>query len=201
MKIKYFISVVMIILLSVFYSQLRAEDHDHEDHDHKEEEKSGSHKENDDHDHDSKKTDEDGEKHDDDEKDEHGHNEKEKGDGEEEESVGGVGKGNAVTAADEHTGIQLSEKAKNAIGIKLESYQRGFVPVAALVRHQNEISVYRLRDGWYKRVSVKIEKIENSQAFIQTEELSEGDFIVVQNVGLLRVAELDAFSGEVGHSH
>jgi hypothetical protein len=188
MKTKHFISVVMVLLLAAFSPQLRAEDQDH-----MEDKKTDSHKE-----HGSEKDDEhehkDGKKHEDDEKDEHGH-------GEEEESIGGVGKGNAVTAADEHEGIQLSVKSQNAIGLKSESYQNGCVPVTALVRHQNEVSVYRLRNGWYKRVSVKVEKIENGQAVIQTDELSQGDFVVVQSVALLRVAELDAFSGEVGHSH
>lgn len=193
MKMNHLIIAITSFLLLASFPQLRAEDHDH-----KEEEKSDTHKEQDDHDHDSKKTDEhshkDGEKHDDDEKEEHGQ-------GEEEESVGGVGKNNAVTAADEHEGIQVSAKAQKAIGLQSESYQNGSVPITALVRHQNQISVYRLRDGWYKRVPVQIEKIENGQAFIQTDELSQGDFVVVQSVALLRVAELDAFSGEVGHSH
>lgn len=135
-------------------------------------------------------------------KDDHADGDNDDEHGEEgEESTGGVGPNNAVTAADEHKGIQLSAKAQKAIGLKSESYQNGNVPLSALVRHQNQISVYRLRDGWYKLVSVRVEKIENGQAVVRTDEMSPGDLVVVQSVALLRVAELDAFSGEVGHSH
>lgn len=107
--------------------------------------------------------------------------------GEEEESTGGVGPGNAVTAADEHDGIKLSDKAKKVIGLNTEIFGGGDVMKSALVFHQDHVSVYRFKDDWFKLIPVA--------------ELKVGDQVVVSGTALLRVAELDAFSTESGHSH
>lgn len=136
------------------------------------------------HDHDEKSEHKDkhqGDEHKHDDHDEHSEH------GEEEESTGGVGPGNAVTAADEHDGIKLSDKAQKAIGLKTETFISGDVMKSALVFHQDKVSVYRFKDGWFKLISVT--------------ELKSGDQIVVSGAALLRVAELDAFSTETGHSH
>lgn len=118
---------------------------------------------------------------------------------EEEESTGGVGPNNAVTAADEHEGIKLSPKAMEFIGLKTEAYNGQMIPKASLVFYQDKVGIYRLRDGWFKLVPVTFSVSEPS--IPQSADLRPGDQIVVQGTGLLRVAELDAFSGEVGHSH
>lgn len=102
------------------------------------------------------------------------------------ETSGGVGPNNAVTAADEHDGIKLSPKAIEVIGLKTAAYD-GQVPASALVFYQNNSGVYRLKEDWFKLVPVS--------------NLGVGDQIVIQGTGLLRVADLDAFSGEVGHGH
>jgi multidrug efflux pump subunit AcrA (membrane-fusion protein) len=119
----------------------------------------------------------------------------------EEESVGGVGKGNAVTAADEHDGIRLSSKAIEAMGIRTSAYKVGFVPVAALVRYQENTGVYRLRDGWFKLVPVKIKSQQGDSVAVISGDLGPEDQIAVVGTGLLRAAELDAFSTEAGHGH
>lgn len=106
---------------------------------------------------------------------------------EEEESTGGVGPHNAVTAADAHAGITLSLAAIECIGLATAVYDGQLIPKAALIFYQDKVGLYRLRDGWFKLVSA--------------DDLRPGDQIVVQGTGLLRVAELDAFSGDVGHSH
>lgn len=115
----------------------------------------------------------------------------------EEEAAGGVGPNNAVTAADEHDGIKLSPKTIKLIELKTELYDGQTIPKSALVFYQDKIGVYRLRDGWFKLVPVTF----NSQLLPQSKDLRSDDQIVTQAMGLLRVAELDAFSGEVGHSH
>lgn len=106
---------------------------------------------------------------------------------EEEESTGGVGPHNAVTAADAHDGITLSPAAIECIGFATAVYDGQLIPKAALIFYQDKVGIYRLRDGWFK--------------LVPADDLRLGDQIVVQGTGLLRVAELDAFSGEVGHSH
>lgn len=173
------------------------EKQDHDDHKHGEGEEKEAH-------HDDHKDDhgKENEAHHDDHKNDHGkeegHDDHEES---EEESVGGVGKGKAVTAADEHDGIQLSSKAIDAMGIKTAAYKNGPIPAPALVRYQENIGVYRLRDGWLKLIPVKVKSMQGDSATILTADLEPSDQIVIVGTGLVRAAELDAFSGEVGHSH
>lgn len=117
--------------------------------------------------------------------DEHG--EESEHEHEEEESTGGVGPDNAVTAADEDRGVQLSEKAAQTIGLKTVVWDGLQLPVSALVFHQDHTSVYWVNEGWYK--------------LIPANKLEAGDAVVVSGTALLRLAELDAFSAEVGDSH
>jgi len=133
-----------------------------------------------------------------DHKDEEKHEENKEG---EEKSVGGVGKNNAVTAADEHTGIQLSEKAIALIQLKMETYGAQAISKNALVYYQDQVGVYRFRETWFKLIPVQILNREAEKVSILSADLKPGDQIVTQGTGLLRAAELDAFSSEAGHSH
>ncbi len=128
----------------------------------------------------------------------HDHDEHEES---EEESLGGVGKNNAVTAADEHDGIRLSPKAIQTLGIKTAPFSKGTIPASALVRYQDNIGVYRLRDDWFKLLPVTIKSQQGDSLVIVAEELKRDDQVVVVGTGLMRAAELDAFSGEASHSH
>ncbi|KAB2835061.1 MAG: hypothetical protein F9K48_05045 [Candidatus Brocadia sp.] len=163
----------------------------HDDHKHGQDEEKDDHK--DDHD---------------DHKDDHGKEEgghKEDGHDEheesEEESVGGVGKGNAVTAADENDGIRLSPKAIETMGIKTAPYSKGQIPTSALVRYQDNIGVYRLRNDWFKLLPIKIKGQQGNNLTILAADLEPNDQIVIERTGLMRAAELDAFSGEASHGH
>lgn len=169
-----FLLIICIVLLPFSFA-LSEENHgkeEHHDHDEKSEHKDKH--QDDEHKHDATSEHDDHDEHID-----HG--------GEEEESTGGVGPNNAVTAADEHDGIKLSNKAQKAIGLKTEIFTGGDIIKSALVFHQDKVSVYRFKDGWFKLISVT--------------ELKNGDQLVVLGTALLRVAELDAFSTETGHSH
>ncbi len=202
MKFKIILTVFILGSLGMG-SALFAED-DHHDHDSKKEESHDDHKEDqkDNHDTDKHDHDEKNEKHDDHEKhDEHAEDKSEGGHGDEEESTGGVGPNNAVTAADEHDGIKLSEKAIQTIGLKTEIWNGESVSGQTIVYHQDKTSVYRLKDGWYKLVPVTIISKADNLVHITATELVSGDLIATSGVALLRVAELDAFSGEVEHSH
>ncbi len=188
MRFKMILTASLLVTLGVA-SVLFAED-DHHDHDSKKEE---AHQDN----HDEKN-----EKHEDHEKhDEHADDKSESDHGDEEESTGGVGPGNAVTAADEHDGIKLSDKAIQTIGLKSETWNGLSISEQSLVYHQDKTSVYRLKDGWYKLVPVTIVSKTGGLVQITATDLSTGDAVVSSGVALLRVADLDAFSGEVGHSH
>lgn len=128
--------------------------------------------------------------------------------GHEEEGEGissNVGPGNAVTAADPKRGLQLSEEAVKTLGIKTQpAPSESFVPKSAIVTFKDETGVYRLRDGWYKLVEGYTQPQNNRLRFTphEKQDLRPGDKIVVEGAPLLRVAELDAFSGgEAGHGH
>ncbi len=159
---------------------------ENEDHDHDNEEEKNGHKTGDKDEH--GEADEDHEDHGD-----HGESE--------EESVGGVGKGNAVTAANKNRGIRLSPKAIETMGIKTDSYKNGIIPASALVRYQDNLGVYRLRENWFKLIPITIKNQQGDSLNILSPDLETSDQIAVTGTGLLRAAELDAFSGEAAHSH
>ena len=135
---------------------------------------------------------------------EHGEEGHEEGE-EEEEFSSSVGPGNAVTAASPETGLQLSDEALKTLGVKTQPLPANNVfPKQAIVMFKNETGVYRLRDGWYKLIEGETEPQGNRVRFTphKRQDLRPGDQIVVEGVPLLRVTELDAFSGgEAGHAH
>jgi len=126
--------------------------------------------------------------------------------GEEEEFSSSVGPGNAVTAADREKGIQLSAEAVATLGIKTQPRPSGgSFPKQAIVYFKDETGVYRLRDGWYKLVEGEARPEAGGRARFapnRAADLRAGDHVVIDGVPLLRVTELDAFSGgEAGHGH
>lgn len=129
----------------------------------------------------------------------------EEGEGhEEEEFSSSVGPGNAVTAADENQGIQLSDKAQRTLEIRLQPVTSS-LPKSAVVTSKEETGVYRFRDGWFKRIEGEIVDTGSARVTFRPRRASDfkkGDQIVVNGAPLLRVAELDAFAGEsAGHGH
>lgn len=136
---------------------------------------------------------------------ENGHKEGEPDDhsgegGHEEESTGGVGHDNAVTTANEEKGIQLAPKAVQAIGLQTTEISETKVPESALVFYQDKVGVYRLRDGWYRLIPLN-RAVDGGGYALPGAEFLPGDRLVIAGAALLRVAELDAFSEEVGHEH
>lgn len=201
MRLKMILTLSLLVVLGVG-SALYAED-DHHEHDSKTEKEHDHHKEDPkDHHNTDDGNNEKSEKHDGHENhDEHAEDKHEDGHSDEEESIGGIGSGNAVTAADEHDGIKLSDKAIETIGLKTEIWDGEFVSAKSIVYHQDQTSVYRLKDGWYKLVPITIVSKIDQLVQITATDLTTGDTVVTSGVALLRVADLDAFSGEVGHSH
>lgn len=134
--------------------------------------------------------------------DEHGEEGHEEG---EEEASSSVGPGNAVTAADKHTGLQLSPEALKTLALKTQPLpETALLPKSAIVAFKDETGVYRLRGGWYKLVEGNIQPQGALIRFTPRDksDLRPGDHVVVEGAPLLRVTELDAFSsGEAGHAH
>lgn len=133
---------------------------------------------------------------------EHGEEGHEEG---EEELSSNIGPGNAVTAADRKSGLQLSAEALMTLGIKTQPIPvHSRFPRGAIVTFKDESGIYRLRGGWYKLIEGETKPQGDLVLFTprKKEDLLLGDQVVVEGAPLLRVAELDAFSsGEGGHGH
>jgi len=178
--------------------------HDHEDEHGHEDEK----EEKDEHAHPAKKGDE--HAHGAEKEDEHGHAEEEgedehgHGDGHEEEGSSRIGPDKAITAASKKDGIQLAEKAVKRLALASVEAKGPAprVPSKSLVFYQGETGVYRLRNGWYKLVDVKVTERGATDSVVRSSELQGGDRIVSEGVPLLRVAEMEAWGGSGdGHGH
>lgn len=154
----------------------------HSDHDHKKEEKPHS-----DHDH---------------EKEAKGHSDH--GNEEKKEGEKNVGPKKGVTSFDEVKGFTLSNEAIKNFSIKTEALEGNgpwVIPATALLLTGEEKNIYRLRDGYFKRIDIEVVEKVASKILFKSLEVKSGDSLVVQGVDFIRTAEVDATSGESGHSH
>lgn len=176
-----------LLSLPLSFQALSGDEHDHMKEDgksetapHKEEsEESHAHQEGDDH------------GHSDGEADEHG----------EENTAIGPDKGILEKGA---LGMKLSPEAVQTINPQSISWSGGvtIIPYKALVRIKDAKSIFRLRDGWYKRVPASIVSRSEENVTIQANDLQAGDKIIVSGLGFLRMAEVIAEEGAShGHSH
>lgn len=122
-----------------------------------------------------------------------------------EEEAGGprTGQGKAVLEAAPERGMRLSEKALRRLGVRTARLAGAFrLPLSALIHSEDEVGLYRLRRGWYKRVAVEVLGSERGLAVVRSGELMAGDEVVISGAPLLRVAELDVLGEEEGgHEH
>lgn len=116
-----------------------------------------------------------------------------------------VGPDKGILEADEKKGIRLSEVAARNLGIKtqlLSGKGPWSLPVSARFESAEERNLFRLRNGFYRRVDYSQISKTDSLIVVKSSDLKEGDSIVVQGVGYLRIAEITAFGGAPeGHSH
>ncbi len=137
---------------------------------------------------------------------EHGHN-KEEGhdDHHEDEDATRFGPNKAITAANKREGIQLSEKASKTLGltyVAITGHGTFKVPVQSAVFFQDEVGVYRFKNGWHKLIEVELVSRTTTEVVVKTSELKSGDQIAKNGVPLLRAAELEAWGGSGdGHGH
>lgn len=111
----------------------------------------------------------------------------------------------AAGATEASGGFQLSQEAVKNFELKMRKLQgRGPWPVSkrSVLRSGEETNLYRLRDGFFKRIDFQIVKMSNDQLLIVSKDLRDGDEIAVSGLGFLRIAELAALGGvSEGHSH
>lgn len=116
-------------------------------------------------------------------------------------SIGAISEkreGKAVYEMSSDLGIKLTEKAIINIEVKsskIDANNQLKIPSDALVYFQDQIGVYRLRDGWYKLIPIKVLKKDGNSVAIQKSEFKAGDEVVIHGADLLRVSEMDALGG------
>lgn len=199
MKTKIILAVSLLIAVTMSFAFAKektgaaSEQHSHKGHDDDHGDEAGEENHEEDHDHKAKASHED---------QEHGHGHEE---GESAEENSSVGPDKGITAADEHDGIKLSAEAIKNFDLKTIGLAAGSsweIPVSAVLTSGEEINIYRLRNGFYKRIDFHVLSKNSTHLKIQSKELLKGDAIVINGVGFLRTAEITAFGGAPeGHSH
>ena len=131
-----------------------------------------------------------------------GHDHKE---GEEEEAGGSVGPDKGITEFSERNGFKLSPEALKNFDlkfIKLNGDGPWNLPKSALVHSGEETNLFRKRNDFFKRIDFETIKNSGTQLTIDSDDLREGDEVIIIGLGFLRIAELAATGGVAhGHSH
>lgn len=166
---------ILFFSLCLSFMSAVAEDHGHgHEEDHKKDAKAAPKESHSDHKDEHKEDDHKGEH-----KDEHGH--------EEEASA---------------EGFKLTPNAIKNFELSYMDYKAPSItiPNAAIFRGLSEVNVYRLRNGFYKRVDFKTLDKNKDTITLSSSDLVAGDKIVVKGIGFLRIAEIAA-SGGISDSH
>lgn len=127
----------------------------------------------------------------------HGHEEKKEG---EAPTPSGVGEGKAIIQATANNGMRLSEDALKAMTIQtasvsVTSADTVKIPPKSVLYFQADTGVYRLRDGWFKLVEGKVLSRNPTEVVFQSKDLRTGDQIVTNGAPLLRLGDLNIWSG------
>jgi len=140
----------------------------------------------------------------------HGHSKQEKHDEHNEnkehdhETSKAIGKGKAIEVVDEIKGFKLSKEAIATLNLKFKKVDGNEFRInkTTLVSSKSVKGVYRFRAGFFKLLSAEILKETNSEYRVKVDRLNLNDQIVINGVGLLRVADIYSIDkSEYGHSH
>lgn len=106
----------------------------------------------------------------------------------------------AILEVSQADGIRISDKAIKTLEIVTNSLSPGSesfsIPPSAIIHSLDKVGVYRLRNGWFKFIEVKMLERSSKRTTVYSSELHSSDQVVIQGVALLRVTEMDAFGGE-----
>lgn len=207
---KHLVWIIYLLVLSlspaVWSQDGEHKDHEHKDHKHEEEGQPHKHE-----DHDEEEAHE-GHSHKDEKKGGHAHG-AEESDHEEEgghghghgESGSNVGPEKGILEASEDSGIRLSPQALKNFEIqttRLSGAGPWTLPSTARLLTGEEANLYRLRNGFFKRIDFNLLKKTPEQITVSSKALKAGDEVVINGIGFLRISELAAFGGAPeGHSH
>ena len=107
---------------------------------------------------------------------------------------------------DEHgdDGFKLSDTAIKNFELTYVDYKAPGTTISskAIFRSLNEVNIYRVRSGLYKRIDFKMLEKNKDTWKVNSPDLMSGDKIVVNGIGFLRIAEIAATGGlSDSHSH
>lgn len=101
----------------------------------------------------------------------------------------------AVSESSADKGFRLSPQALKTLEVKTQPVGSGRarleLPAGALVYFQDRVGVFRLRDGWFKFIEVRLPERPASSAKILSIELAAGDQVVTRGAALLRVMQIN----------
>lgn len=101
-------------------------------------------------------------------------------------------------------GMKLAKEAMNSFQIKTISYSQKNpgIPLSALVEVRDHYFIYTLKEGWIKKIKVKVLKKTKDTVWLESSQWKEGEQIIIQGTGFIRVSELITEEGlSHGHSH
>lgn len=99
-------------------------------------------------------------------------------------------------------GLKLSPEAIKSFGIKTIEIKSETteIPTTAVVKVKDTKSIFRLRQGWFKRIEYQIVQKKSDSLVIRSSDLKNGDQVVISSEGFLRTAEVYSEEGAT-HSH
>lgn len=123
----------------------------------------------------------------------------------EEGEAGNIGPDKGILEASEKNGFKLSPEAIKNFDLKYQKLTGDgpwILPKNSIVYSGKEINLYRLRNGFFKRIDFETIKKTSSDITADSDDMREGDEIILVGIGFLRIAELAAFGGVAdGHAH
>ena len=104
----------------------------------------------------------------------------------------------AVIEKNADKGFRLTDAATKTLDLEFQGLTTdrvAAVPAKSLVFYRDQVGIYRNEDGWLKLIPVKLKHRSGESALIEGQQLRKGMKFAVKGVSLLRVADIDAFSG------
>lgn len=122
-----------------------------------------------------------------------------------EEEGGSVGPEKGITEFNERQGFKLSAEALKNFDLKFTKLRGDgpwVLPKSAVVHSGEETNLFRKRNDFFKRIDFQMIKNSGNELTVDSDDLREGDEVVIAGLGFLRIAELAATGGVAhGHSH
>mgnify|MGYP001181105651 CR=1 FL=1 len=115
-----------------------------------------------------------------------------------------VGEGKAIVEISEEKGFKLSKEAIKTLELKLLNVDSDefLIEKTTLVTSKKLKGVYRFRGGFFKLLPVELKKEVDGKYLVKVKGVDFGDQIVINGVGLLRVADVySTDKAEYSHSH